>query len=489
MKAVILTRVSSKEQEDRLSLDAQNTRLTEYVKRKNLEVINSFQIVESSTKGDRKKFREVLEFCKKQKETIALLADAVDRVQRSFKESVILDDLVRQEKIELHFLRENMVIGKNASSINVLQWDFAVMGAKSYVLQQSENIKRSNKYKKDAGEITYQAPFGYQNYHNELGKATVRPHPIFAPVVTRMFEIYSLGKTSMKELQEYATEHGLLGRNGKPLYLPTIQKMLKNPFYYGMMRRCDGLKPHIYPPLISQELWERCQAVRTRISTQNRPYKRPKREFLYHGIIHCANTGKICSCEIKKEQFTYIVCYDKNGKRKYIREQDVTDQIAYILHSIKIPEEMLIDFHKHLKTAKDAEIKFREAELTQLKTDLTKTLTRIDRLFNLYLDGNIDKETFQEKNNQLIAEKEKIKNKIAAHSAADDTFNEVICELIDIMNNSWDIFLKSPNLALKRNLLKLVFRTLELKEGKLGYALAFPFNKLSSFDDTSNWWR
>lgn len=103
MKAVILTRVSSKEQEDRLSLDAQNTRLTEYAKRKNLEVINSFQIVESSTKGDRKKFREVLEFCKKQKETIALLADAVDRVQRSFKESVILDDLVRQEKLSSIF--------------------------------------------------------------------------------------------------------------------------------------------------------------------------------------------------------------------------------------------------------------------------------------------------------------------------------------------------------------------------------------------------
>ena len=61
----------------------------------------------------------------------------------------------------------------------------------------------------------------------------------------------------MKELQEYATEHGLLGRNGKPLYLPTIQKMLKNPFYNGKMRRCEGLKPHIYPPLISQELWER----------------------------------------------------------------------------------------------------------------------------------------------------------------------------------------------------------------------------------------
>lgn len=106
MKAVILTRVSSKEQEDRLSLDAQNTRLIEYAKRKKLEVLKSFQIVESSTQGDRKKFKEVIDFCKKQKETIALLADAVDRVQRSFKESVMLDDLVRHGKIELHFLRK-----------------------------------------------------------------------------------------------------------------------------------------------------------------------------------------------------------------------------------------------------------------------------------------------------------------------------------------------------------------------------------------------
>ena len=34
----------------------------------------------------------------------------VDRVQRSFKESVMLDDLIRQEKIELHFdaVNENL---------------------------------------------------------------------------------------------------------------------------------------------------------------------------------------------------------------------------------------------------------------------------------------------------------------------------------------------------------------------------------------------
>lgn len=98
MKAVILTRVSTKEQEEGHSLPAQNTRLSDYAKRKGLEVIKTFQIIESSTRGKRKEFMQMIEFCKQQTETIAIIADAVDRVQRSFKESVMLDDLIRQER-------------------------------------------------------------------------------------------------------------------------------------------------------------------------------------------------------------------------------------------------------------------------------------------------------------------------------------------------------------------------------------------------------
>ena len=99
MKAIILTRVSTKMQEEGLSLLAQNNRLHEYAERKGLEIIKSFEIVESSTRGERKQFMEMINFCKKQRETIAIVADTVDRVQRSFKESVLLDELMRQNKI------------------------------------------------------------------------------------------------------------------------------------------------------------------------------------------------------------------------------------------------------------------------------------------------------------------------------------------------------------------------------------------------------
>lgn len=174
MKAVILTRVSTREQEEGHSLPAQNTRLLDYAKRKQLEVIKTFQIIESSTRGKRKEFMQMIDFCKEQTETIAIIADAVDRVQRSFKESVMLDDLIRQEKIELHFFREGMVIGKKATSTDIMRWDFSVMGAKAYVLQLSENVRRSLDYKLKNGERAGVAPCGYENFVDaEIGRAHV----------------------------------------------------------------------------------------------------------------------------------------------------------------------------------------------------------------------------------------------------------------------------------------------------------------------------
>jgi len=60
MKAIILTRVSTKMQEEGLILLAQNNRLQDYADRKELEVIKTFEIIESSTRGECKQFMEMI---------------------------------------------------------------------------------------------------------------------------------------------------------------------------------------------------------------------------------------------------------------------------------------------------------------------------------------------------------------------------------------------------------------------------------------------
>lgn len=78
-KAIILARVSSKEQEEGYSIDAQKHRLETYCLRRNLNVIKTFEITESSTMGDRRKFMAMIKFVRAQREPIAIVADKVAR--------------------------------------------------------------------------------------------------------------------------------------------------------------------------------------------------------------------------------------------------------------------------------------------------------------------------------------------------------------------------------------------------------------------------
>lgn len=61
-KAVILVRVSSKEQEEGHSIDGQKDRLIKYCLNHDLEILKIYELVESSTRRDRKEFMEMISF-------------------------------------------------------------------------------------------------------------------------------------------------------------------------------------------------------------------------------------------------------------------------------------------------------------------------------------------------------------------------------------------------------------------------------------------
>ena len=88
MKAVILARVSTREQENGMSIDAQLENIRRYCEKHALDVQKEYVITESSTRDDRIKFKEMMKFIKNKQEKIAIVADCVDRVQRSYEESV-----------------------------------------------------------------------------------------------------------------------------------------------------------------------------------------------------------------------------------------------------------------------------------------------------------------------------------------------------------------------------------------------------------------
>lgn len=98
-------------------------------------------------------------------------------------------------------------------------------------------------------------------------------------------------------------------------------------------------------------------------------------------------------------------------------------------------------------------------------------------MFDLRLDGELDRESFDTKRNDIQLKIERIKRKIASHEKADICFDDTILGLLDIATQAGYFFEKSSNYEMKRLLLKFVFEKITLTEGVISYKLRFPFNE------------
>ena len=236
MKAVILARVSTEMQEDGFSLDAQLDRLRNYCSIKWLEIAREFTFVESSFHGKRTKFYEAVNYIKRQSKLTALVVDTVDRLQRTFNEFPMLLELVKREKLALHFFKEGLVIDKNFKSSDLAMWQMQILSANMFVNSTRDNVKRSEERMLNEGLLPGPAPIGYLNIKDENGKKTVIIEPDRGPLVKKLFEEYATGLLSMDELVKKSKAWGLRNRkSGNPITKSQFADILQNPFYYGVM--------------------------------------------------------------------------------------------------------------------------------------------------------------------------------------------------------------------------------------------------------------
>jgi site-specific DNA recombinase len=183
------------------------------------------------SKAQRPEFDQMINFIKGQKERIAIIVDTVDRLQRSFRETPILNDLMQQDVLELHFVKEGNILSKEANSSQKLMWNMGVVMAQSYTDQLSDNVKRSIGFKIRNGEWCGQAPIGYLNaIDGRTGKNTIIPDPQAHEITQRIFREYSSGIYSLAELARKSGEWGLKSKRGNKIRTQQIHKLIQNPF-------------------------------------------------------------------------------------------------------------------------------------------------------------------------------------------------------------------------------------------------------------------
>lgn len=490
-KAIILVRVSSKEQEDGYSLEAQLANLKTYAQRKELDVIQVFRIIESSTKGQRPEFERMIDFIRQQRQRVALIVDCVDRLQRSFTHTPVLDTLMREDKLEIHFIREGNILDRNATSSQKLMWNIGVVMAQSYTDQLSDNVKRSIKQKISQGEWIAKAPLGYLNItdkDNNCEHNTVILDKERAFLVKKLFTEYAAGISSLHELCRQSKDWGLRTHKGHQISVQTLSNILRNPFYYGMMLINGQLYPHAYPALIDKGLFDACEKQYKKPNPHNAAPAASTQPFALHGLMTCALTGYRVSCDLKKGKYVYLITRDpKNTARKvWIPEKTVMDQIRDIMYSITIPQDVLEPMVDYLRQSHEVETQHYQVTVKALSQESDDITRKLSRLTDCLLDGSITKDIYAQKHDELQNRRLEINQLLEKNISADGQFKIALSTLLSLSSQIGPLF-DSSKPEEKRRLIGFVFSNLQMEGSKLRFSLRKPFDLFVDLADCKEW--
>lgn len=486
MKAIILARVSTEEQmSEGQSIPAQLAKAREYAHRKHLEVHSEHPFDESSIKDKRTKFELVIDEIKKSPECVALIVETIDRLQRDFKETVIFDALRKQGKVELHFLRENLVIQRNSNSSEMQRWHLGVFVANSYVLQISDNVKRSIDHKLKNGEWPAKAPYGYLNIAEDGKKTVVPDHNLAAKIVVKIFEWYASEAYSMDEIRvKVKNEFGLTTSKG------VIDFILKNPFYYGEMLYKGKIYPHKYPPIISRQLFDKVQDVKK--GFHKKPFKYSGLPYLYRGMLRCKTDGFAISPEKKTKksgkEYIYYHCTEYNGTHgaAWIREEEITKQFSEIIRRISVPTPIVEQISEVLKTSHEGKVEYHNSLLDGLQTEYKRFQSRLDKMYEHFLDGQLTEEEYALKRKEYCSKRDEIQKKIVSLEKADENYVVTATYLLKLANKAAELF-ESSEPEIKKQLLKVVLQNCELNDATLVPTYRSPFNLMAEGARRTEW--
>ena len=420
-KAVIWTRVSSREQEEGYSLDAQKDRSTTYCRAKGLEILAVFEIVESSTRGTREQFYEMINFVKRQKSCIALVCDKVDRLQRSFREVPVLEELRKSRKIELHFVTEGQMLNAKSNSSQIMSYQCFVMMAESYTNNISDNVCRSLEEMRKKGKWAHHAPVGYKNVRDANGNSDIVLDEDNHFIITRLFKEFSIGTYNLEQITRKAADFGLKMKTSKKLHKQTIRGILSNRFYVGEMYSGGQYYPHCYPRLTDSYTFERCQEILEGKAN----HKVQKHEYVFKGLVRCKNCGGVVSTDInvhsakkkggEKIVYKYLFCPQCGGYRT--REENGVEKVKEALKTLKnmpksVVEKLVACLDEEIYKDHKMEIEAKKA----LDRQIAGFAEKESRLIDLFTGGSNTQDLYTKKLTEYRQNKKKLEERLTDYS-------------------------------------------------------------------------
>ena len=474
--AVIYARVSSKQQEvEGFSIPAQLELLRAYAATNGITVLREFTDVETAKQAGRTGFGEMIALLAKAKTRLIVLVEKTDRLYRNLRDWVTIDE----SAVEVHFVKENVILSPDSRSSEQFMHGIKVLMARNYSQNLGEETIKGMVQKAVSGFWPSFAPLGYSNVDGPNGKRIIIPDPNLAPAITRMFEQYSTGKYSLKQMATMARADGLAYRkSGDAVPTSTVHKILRNRIYSGDFN-FDGTTYHgTYEPIVTRELWAEVQAILDGRGAKKT--RKVRQNFAFSGLITCGHCGCAMVGEIKKAKYVYYHCTAFKGKcpEPYTREEVLEEKFTVLLKGIAFSDATLSWVRQALRESHHDERQCHGDAIAKLQREHRRLQDRIDAMYTDKLDGRIDNDFFDRKAGEFRAEQCRAMRDIEAHQNANQSYIEEGVQLLELAHTAHVLFESQPAME-KRKLLNFVLSNCTWKGGELTAKYRQPFDILA----------
>ena len=385
--ASIYARVSSEEQVQGYSIQAQLRACREWAKAHGYEVVKEYlEDGQSAFRNldKREALKELLaDAVNKQRSFNLIIVHKLDRLFRDTLESSTTRAILKKEQVRLISVTEPMV-GSDTPEDFFMEHLLVGM-AEFYSRNLSREIMKGQKQRALQGHLVFRPPFGYRKEIIEKQEGHKRTRIISrpvvdertAPIVQRAFKLYDEGM-GYKSVAMALNQDGFRTNKGQLFRVMFISRLLRNRAYIGILdynlyRRRGPTEPIVipgfYPAIIPQDLFDR---VHEKLKNESSSFHNSfvhRTEYLLSRLVVCDSCGHhYLGTAAKSGKHHYYACgtYLKRGRQacqaplinKQKLEQSVLDQIqAHILSKENVRQyiDLIINQAPQSKPERNAE--------------------------------------------------------------------------------------------------------------------------------------
>ena len=362
----------------------------------------------------------------------------------------------------------------------------------------SEKIRDARQKLVNEGKCPNRSPIGYL----DEGSDNKPLDPERAPLVKRLFELYSTGEWSYRELAKWANKQGLtrkpmrrqrtqeeilnnvdmatIPQLAHPLDHKTIETILKNPFYIGKVvaGKKEGyegkrtMESSIYrtstahQPLIDNALFNKVQEVARR--KQRTIHYEEKDFFTYRGLLRCT-CGRSFSPYMQKG----IIYYRSRCKEGCdnpdvnIREDEVSAAIQTLIDGIYFTDEELLEIEADTKQSMDQISEERNRKLYDLQDKQKRILADMDYLaknrITLMRTAAMNPEDIHEEVERLEAQLELVGTEIKAQVDSAPEMLKYVLRFSELVKNA-GLYFQFALDSEKRDIVTTIFSELVIRD-------------------------